>query len=85
MSEICVGNFVELSYHPAWRGTHLRVTHIHPDNVLGVVVHHGAPNNSSQMHVVRNRWPVGSSVSFSARDVTVVAGSGFGGWYRRHS
>lgn len=85
MSTIRVGSFIELSHHPAWRGTRICVTRINPTDVHGVVARHGAPNNSPLMHLVRNTWPVGSSVSFNARDVAVVARSGFGEWYRRHS
>lgn len=78
-----VGDIVELTHHPYWVGTRVRLTRCGAGEgyALGVVLNHGTALNRES----REGWPVGSTVRFSQRSCRVLGRSGFADWYRRHS
>lgn len=78
-----VGDIVELTHHPYWVGTRIRITRPGDGEsyALGVVLSHGAALNRAN----RENWPVGHQVRFSRPACRVLGRSGFAEWYKEHS
>lgn len=78
-----VGDIVELTHHPYWVGTRVRITRwgTNESHALGVMLNHGAALSVEN----REYWPVGHQVRFSQHACRVLGRSGFADWYRRNS